>query len=63
MKPNTLIYFLVVASALVGCGQIPSPTAQQAAFAGALSASATPACDQQNIRNGNDFVSNKVLLL
>jgi hypothetical protein len=60
MKPSALIYLLAVLLGVFGCVQTPSPTAQQAAFAGA---SATPACDQQNIRNGNAFVSNKVLLL
>jgi hypothetical protein len=60
MKLSALIYLLVVAFAISGCVTPPAQTSQRAAFA---SASATPACDQQNIRNGNDFVSNKVLLL
>jgi hypothetical protein len=59
MKRSALIYPLAVAFAAFGC--VPAAqTPQQTAFAGE---SATPVCEQQNIRNAKEFVDNKVLLL
>jgi hypothetical protein len=57
MKLNALIFCLgTLCIPLMACQQTP-PTATASA------ASATQACDDLKIRNGNDFVSTKVLLL
>jgi hypothetical protein len=63
MKSSALILCAALVCALgVACEPV-APTPQLTAAVSAHSGSTTPACDDLRIRNGNDFVDNKVLIL